>query len=75
MMEQAGRILIAAGLSLAALGLAVWGLGKIGFRGLPGDIHYESENLKFHFPIVTCLVSSIILSALLWLIHWLSRSR
>lgn len=32
---------------------------------LPGDIHITSEHGSFYFPVVTCVVISIILSALL----------
>ncbi len=41
-MTQIGKYLIVLGLALAAVGLIVWGLGKIGFRGLPGDIRIET---------------------------------
>ena len=35
---------------------------------LPGDIHYEGKNASFHFPMVTCIVLSIILTVLLNLV-------
>ena len=34
---------------------------------LPGDINYTKENFSFHFPIVTCLLLSALLTLLLWL--------
>jgi len=36
------------------------------FGKLPGDIAIEKENVRFYFPIVTCLLISLILSALLF---------
>ncbi|MHC4429741.1 MAG: DUF2905 family protein, partial [Planctomycetota bacterium] len=54
-----GKIILLAGLALVALGAFVWILGKLGFKGLPGDIAYQSGNLKLYFPIVTCLVLSV----------------
>jgi hypothetical protein len=40
--------------------------GKIGLLGkLPGDIHVQKKIFEFHFPVVTCIVASIILSLLL----------
>ena len=55
-------MLVIAGLALAAVGAVIW-LGK-GFR-LPGDIYIERGNFSFGFPIVTCIVISIVLTVLL----------
>ncbi len=72
-MTEVGKILVIAGLALVLLGAAIWGLSRIGFRGLPGDIYYESDNVRIYFPIITCLVLSLLLSALVWLWLWLSQ--
>jgi hypothetical protein len=72
-MSNVGKLLIVAGLLMAVVGLVVWGLGRAGFRGLPGDIRYESDNVRFYFPIVTCIVLSVILTAIMWLWQWLGR--
>jgi hypothetical protein len=61
-MQDLGKLLVVAGLALAAVGAFLW-LGK-GFR-LPGDIVLERGNFTFAFPIVTCLVLSIALTILL----------
>jgi hypothetical protein len=66
---QAGRLILLIGLGLVVLGAVVWTLGKLGFRGLPGDIRYESENVKVYIPIVTCLVASVLLSVLFWIVR------
>lgn len=71
-MTDIGKILIVAGAALAAIGLVVWGLGKAGFRGLPGDISYESPGVRVYFPIVTCIALSILLSLGMWVWRWLS---
>lgn len=71
-MSDIGKLLAGAGLLLVVVGLALWGLGRTGFRGLPGDIRYETENVRIYFPVVSMLVLSVVLSALLWLIQWLS---
>lgn len=68
-MTQAGRLILLIGLGLVVLGAVVWTLGKLGFRGLPGDIRYESENVKVYIPIVTCLVASVLLSVLFWIVR------
>jgi len=60
------RALIILGLVLVAAGLAWPWISKLGLGRLPGDIRIESESGGFYFPIVTCLVISVVLSLLLW---------
>ena len=66
-MTQTGKLIVLAGLAIVTLGVIVWVLGKLGFRGLPGDVTYKSENVRFYFPIVTCVALSIVVSVILWL--------
>jgi DUF2905 family protein len=61
------RTLIILGVVLLVAGLLWPWLTKIGLGRLPGDIHIEGENGGFYFPIVTCLVISVVLSILLWI--------
>jgi hypothetical protein len=61
------RALIVAGLALLVAGLAWPWLRKLPLGRLPGDIHVVREGFSFHFPIVTCLAISVVLSILLWL--------
>lgn len=61
------RTLIIIGLAIAAVGLLWPWLSKLGLGRLPGDIRIESENGGFYFPIVTCLVISVVLSLIFWL--------
>jgi hypothetical protein len=70
---DAGRMLVVAGLLLVLVGLGIWLLERWGFRGLPGDLRFESGNLRVYFPIVTCLVLSLILTLALWLWNWFQR--
>ena len=65
-MPELGKILIVLGVAVALLGLALWsGFGVSWFGKLPGDIRLERGSSSFYFPIVTCLVVSILLSVLL----------
>ena len=67
-MNEFGKVLVIAGLLIAAVGALLWaGIGKSWLGKLPGDIHYSRDNFSFHFPIVTCLIVSAILTLLLWL--------
>jgi hypothetical protein len=61
------RTLVLLGLAILVAGLAWPWLRRIGLGRLPGDIRIESDNGTFYFPIVTCIVLSIVLSLLLWL--------
>ena len=66
-MNELGKLLFAAGVILAVAGLALWsGLGRSWLGRLPGDVHYTKGNFSFFFPIVTCLILSLLLSLLLW---------
>lgn len=65
-----GWMLLILGLVIAGVGL-VWILApSIPWLGrLPGDIHIERENFRFYFPLVTCLLLSLVLSLVLWVIR------
>jgi hypothetical protein len=61
------RGLIVLGLVLLAAGLAWPWISKLGLGRLPGDIRIQTESGVFYFPIVTCIVLSVILSLVFWL--------
>jgi ribose/xylose/arabinose/galactoside ABC-type transport system permease subunit len=61
------RVLIVLGALMVVAGIAWPWLRKLPLGHLPGDIHVVREGFSFHFPIVTCLVVSVLLSLLLWL--------
>ena len=56
------KILIIIGIIILALGLLYPFLKKIGLGQLPGDIIYKSDNSTFFFPIVTCIIISVVLT-------------
>jgi hypothetical protein len=66
-----GRLLIGAGILLIVIGVMVV-LGEragIHFGRLPGDIRIEGRRGGFYFPIVTCLLISLVLSLIAWLFN------
>jgi hypothetical protein len=68
----AGRILIIAGLGIAALGLLLIVGEKLGLPRpgrLPGDIVWRGKNSTFYFPIITCIVVSILLTLVFSIIN------
>lgn len=72
-MAAIGRMLMILGAAALAVGVVVWLLGRLRFRGLPGDIHYHGEHGSFYFPIVTCLVLSALLTLALWIWQWMQH--
>ncbi len=70
MSAHIGKALIAAGLLIALVGLVFLLSDKVGWIGrLPGDITIRRGNFTFHFPLATCLLISVLLSLLLWLLR------
>jgi hypothetical protein len=67
--EPLGKLLIFAGVFIIVLGLLVMFWSKIPFLGkLPGDILLQKEGFQFFFPIVTCLLISVILTVVINLV-------
>jgi hypothetical protein len=66
-----GRTLISLGILLVIIGLAVEFVPRLPFRigRLPGDIYVQRHNTTFYFPIVTCILLSVVLSLVMWLIN------
>ena len=63
------RLLIGIGLALVLAGVAWPLLSRIGLGRLPGDIMVQRGTTSFYFPLATCIVISIVLSALMWLLN------
>ena len=64
-----GRALIVLGLIVLAVGVVV-SVGEklpVRFGRLPGDIVIRGKNSVFYFPLVTCLLISVLLTFILWL--------
>ena len=66
-----GRLLIVAGIVLIAAGLLVSVAGHLPIRlgRLPGDIVIRGKHGSFYFPLATCLLLSLMLSLVLWLLR------
>ena len=65
-MPELGKMLVVFGAVILLIGLALWSGFGAGWLGrLPGDIRIERGNSGFYFPIVTCIIISIIVSVLL----------
>jgi len=71
--QQFGRWLIALGALLVVLGVLVMLLGRIGLFRLPGDFTFGGRNWRVYFPLATSILLSLVLTLILWLIHYFRR--
>lgn len=71
--QQFGKWLIAGGIVISLLGLIFIVLGRFGLFKLPGDLEFGSRNWRVYFPIASCIILSIILNLILWLINYFRR--
>lgn len=66
-----GKVFIIAGIVLLAAGILIELSDKIPIQGrLPGDIVIEKKHVKFHLPLATSLLVSLLLTLLFMLIRW-----
>ena len=62
-MRYVGRLIVTIGVIITLIGLVLWsGFAPKWLGRLPGDIRIEREHSSFYFPIVTCIILSIVLS-------------
>jgi hypothetical protein len=67
--QALGKILILVGVIVALIGIALLLAGKVPLLGkLPGDFSIKGKNFSFYFPLVTCLLVSLVLTFVLNLI-------
>jgi len=74
-MQQLGRTLLLLGAVLIVVGAFLYFGDKLPFRlgRLPGDFVHRGRNTTFYFPLVSCLVISILISLILWIINQFRR--
>lgn len=66
MLPQFGKLLVILGVSIVVVGVLLLFVDRIPFLGkLPGDISFRSGNMRIHFPIVTCIILSVLLTVIL----------
>jgi DUF2905 family protein len=69
-MPEMGKWLIVIGLMIAVIGGIITFAGKFPWVWkLPGDIYIKRENFSFYFPLGTCILISVIISFILWLLR------
>jgi hypothetical protein len=61
------RLLIGLGLALLTAGVFWPWIARLGLGRLPGDIAIQRPGFSFYFPVVSCVVVSVVLTLLFWL--------
>lgn len=74
-MQDLGRLLVGLGVLLLIAGGVVLLIGRAGLPlgRLPGDIVVRGRNVTFYAPITTCIVISVLLSLVIWLLNHFRR--
>jgi hypothetical protein len=69
LMQEVGRFVVIIGVFLVVAGVILWRFPTLfGWMGkLPGDISVQKGNFSFYFPVVTCIIISIVVTLLSWL--------
>ena len=72
MNQTTGKYILIVGIIVLIVGVIVYFFGnRLGFIGkLPGDIRIEGEKGGFYFPIVTCILLSVVVSVIIRIIQW-----
>lgn len=69
-MADFGKVILFFGIVLVIVGLALMVLGRtnLPIGRLPGDIIYRGKNTTFYFPLATCILLSVVLSIVFYVI-------
>ena len=70
-----GKWILIFGVVLIVVGAAVWLIESLGLPlgRLPGDIRMRGDGWSFYFPVVTCIIASVVLTVVLNLLLWFFR--
>lgn len=73
--RELGKGLLIFGLVIAAVGVFLLAGAKLPFRlwRLPGDVSYHGRHASFYFPIVTCILLSVALTLIFWIVGAMRR--
>ena len=71
--QQLGKWLILAGVIITLVGGLIMISGRIGLFKLPGDLEFGPKNWRIYLPIGSCILISIVLTVILWLINCFRR--
>jgi hypothetical protein len=74
-LREIGKLLLVLGVVLVIVGAFFTLGGRFPFRlgRLPGDIYYQGRHGPFYFPIVTCILISVVMTLLFWIVNFFRR--
>ena len=74
-LREIGKTLLVIGAVQVGFGLLLLSGARLPFRigRLPGDIVIQGRNGSFYFPIVTCIVVSVLFTLLMWILNMFRR--
>jgi hypothetical protein len=74
-LRELGKLLLILGIALGCVGAFLFLGGRLPFRlgRLPGDIVYQGRNSTFYFPFLTCIIVSLALTVLFWIVNSFRR--
>jgi hypothetical protein len=74
-LRELGKLLLVVGVVLVGAGALLMFGARLPFRlgRLPGDISYQSRHGSFYFPVVTCLLVSLALTLISWIVNYFRR--
>ena len=68
-LQPLGRAMVLFGLLLTGFGILLLVAPKLpGLGRLPGDIVIQRERFSFYFPLASCVLASVLLSVIMWLV-------
>jgi DUF2905 family protein len=73
--RELGKMLLVVGVLVAIVGGLLLASGKLPFRlgRLPGDIAYQGKSTSFYFPVVSCILLSVVLTLAMWIVNHFRR--
>ena len=74
-LREIGKALLVIGIAIVGVGALLWLGARLPFRlgRLPGDIVVQGRNGSFYFPMVTCIIVSLALTLLMWIVNLFRR--
>lgn len=74
-LREIGKTLLVIGAVLVGVGVLLLSGAKLPYRigRLPGDIVIQGRNGSFYFPIVTCIIVSLLFTLLMWILNLFRR--
>ena len=73
--REFGKVLLLIGALLVGVGIFFLVGARLPLRigRLPGDIYYQGKHGSFYFPIATCILLSVVLTVLFWIVGHFRR--